>query len=292
MEKLTLKKVAKRRKELVKYHLWDAPDTDVIDAWTRQFETPDDKKLAMIALDALIVKSKESALSALWYLLSSVLPDILGTCVYSRDHFGAVSYEVLRGRDFTRHIKIHRLERPTGHPGAGQSSDDIIRTLKYTHSANSEYFNDPETNTSHILLVDEFSGSGNQARKAITEWRVHLPASIKISVFFVAIHQTGLALLKEELPDVNIYTTEILGDESCLFTHIKNVLGLSAIEQAKDKLSEFTRNNFAKERGVSLLGYRGMALCFKPPFSACNNMAGLYLMKTKHTNVRLFGRGL
>ena len=292
MEYLTLDKVAKRRKHLIRHGLWDFPKTEDIDAWTKQFSSAEDQQIAMIALDALIVRSIKSAASSIFYMFCSVLPSIIQCDLDYSDNFGAIPYSLLRNRKFVKDFKIQRLEPPTDNPGAGQSSDDIIRDLRYKFSVNTKYFDMPDDSTPHVLLVDEFSGSGTQAIEAIVSWKDNLSASTKISVFFMAIHENGLLELRKQLPAVQIYAAEILGQESCLLHHINEILKLNSMEFAKLKLKTFIKRNFSQERGVNSLGYKGMSLCFKPPYTACNNMAGVYLLKTKKTKVRLFERGL
>jgi hypothetical protein len=292
MENLTLEKVVKRRKLLIRYNLWDLPKADDINAWKQQFSSQADKKIAMIALDALIVRSKYSARSAMFYMLSSVLPSIINCNSECAKNFGAIPHDLLRHKNFIKDFKIQRLERPTVNPGGGQSSDNIIRDLRHSYSVNEKYFEIPDDKTPHVLLVDEFSGSGNQAKKAITDWISHISPSIKISVFFMSIHENGLKTLKKKFPRVKFYAVEILGNESCLLHHINEVLNLNSMESAKIRLEKFTERNFIKEKKIPILGYRNMALCFKPPYTACNNMAGVYLLRTKKNKVRLFERGL
>lgn len=292
MEKLTLRKVSKRRKDLIRYRLWDTPQADIIDAWCNQFTSEDDQMVAMVALDALIVRPEESAVSSLWYMRCSAIPDIIGVEIFPSDSYGAIPYDIFRNRKYANKLKIQRLERPSSNPGSGQSSDSIIRYLRRRISSNEKYFEAPNSDTEHVLLVDEFSGSGNQAKDAINDWKEHLGDGPLISAFFMAIHQDAIDLLARDHSDVKVYASEILGKESSLKNHIKNSFNLSSLEEAEEKIKIFTRNNFRNERNISLLGYKKMSLCFKPPYTACNNMAGLYLLKTKDTNVRLFERGV
>lgn len=292
MENLTLEKVAKRRKHLVRHKLWNLPEAENIDGWKQQFSSPEDKKIAMIALDALIVKCEDSDRSAMFYILCSVLPYIMKCNLDCPGNFGAIPYDLLRSKRYIKNFKIQRLERPTVNPAGGQSSDNIIRDLRYNYSTNKKYFEAPDSKTPQVLLVDEFSGSGNQAKGAIADWRKHLSPNTKISVFFMAIHENGLKELQSKFPDVQFYATEILGNESCLLHHINEAFHLNSKDLAKLKLEKFTRENFIKEKGIPLLGYKDMSLCFKPPYTACNNMAGVYLLKTIKTKARLFERGL
>ena len=287
---LTLEKVVTRRKHLVRNNLWNLPSVDDIEAWKKQFVTSDDQKMAMIILDSLIVRSKDSAKSSLFYMVCSVLPTILKLNLGFSTNLGAVPYDLLRNKNYIHKLRILRLERDN--PAGGQSSDNIIRDLRYTFSANKKYFEEPENKTQHVLLVDEFSGSGNQAHDAILDWQEQLPEGIKLSAFFMANHEKGLIHLKKKLPDVNFFSAEILSNESCLLHHIKEAFQLNSSKEAETKLKTFTERNFLKEKKISPLGYKKMALCFKPPYTACNNMAGVYLLKTKDTNVRLFERGL
>ena len=292
MNKLTLEKVATRRKHLVRNKLWDLPNADDIEAWKNQFVTPDDQKMAMIALDSLIVRSADSAKSLLFYMLCSVLPTILNLDLGLSNNYGAVPYDLLRKKDYINKLRIQRLERPNNNPGGGQSSDNIIRDLRYKFSANEQYFEIPKSGKEQVLLVDEFSGSGNQAHSAILDWQAQLPNGTKISVFFMAIHEIGLLRLHKAFPEVKFFSAEILSHESCLTHHIKEAFQLNSIELAQAKLKNFTEQNFRKEKKIPFLGYNQMSLCFKPPYTACNNMAGVYLLKTQDTNVRLFERGL
>jgi len=271
MEDLTLEKVSKRRKQLVRYNLWNLPKADDIDAWKQQFSSPEDEKIAMIALDALIVRSEDSAISAMFYMLCSVLPNIIKCNLDYAKNFGAIPYDLLRSKRYINHFKIQRLERPTVNPAGGQSSDNIIRDLRYKYSANKKYFEEPDSETRQVLLVDEFSGSGNQAKNAISNWRKHLSPSTKISVFFMAIHENGLGELQSKFPDVYFYAAEILRNESCLLHHIDEAFQLNSMELAKSKLETFTKDNFVQEKGIPALGYKNMSLCFKPPYTACNN---------------------
>jgi len=184
------------------------------------------------------------------------------------------------------------LEPPElAHP-SGQSADNVVRDLRSKYSANKRYFDIPLQAVPNVLLVDEFSGSGNQAERAISKWREILSSKTKISVFFMAIHERGLSKLKRIFPDVSVYATEILGRESCLLNHISDFFKLDSIELAQKKLTNFTEKNFKKEREILTLGYKKMSLCYKPPYTACNNMAGAYLLKTKTNDVRLFERGV
>jgi len=292
MGDLTLEKVAMRRKRLVRHHLWDLPIADDINAWIQQFSSPEDKKIAMIALDALIVRSEDSAKSAIVYMLCSVLPNIIKSSLYSPTNRGAIPYDLLRDPKYSNQFRIQRLERPTSNPEGGQSSDNIIRDLKHDYSSDDKYFGKPDNQISQMLLVDEFSGSGNQAKKAIIDWRKHISFRTKISVFFMAIHEDGFDMLQREFPDISFYTTEILRNESSLLHQIKEICQLDSIELAKLRLKAFTQKHFVQEKKLPALGYRDMALCFKPPYTACNNMAGVYLLKTKKTKARLFQRGL
>lgn len=292
MNKLTLEKVATRRKHLVRNKLWDLPNADDIEAWKNQFVTPDDQKMAMIVLDSLIVRSADSAKSLLFYMLCSVLPSILNLDLGFSSNYGAVPYDLLRKKDYINKLRIQRLERPNSNPAGGQSSDNIIRDLRYKFSADEKYFEVPKDEQQQVLLVDEFSGSGNQAHSAILDWQTQLPKGTKISAFFMAIHETGLLRLNEEFPEVKFFSAEILSNESCLAHHIKEAFQLNSLETAQAKLEKFTKQNFRKEKKIPVLGYKKMSLCFKPPYTACNNMAGVYLLQTKDTNVRLFERGL
>ena len=108
----------------------------------------------------------------------------------------------------------------------------------------------------------------------------------------MAIHETGLIRLNKEFPEVKFFAAEILSHESCLAHHIKEAFQLNSLETAQAELKKFTEQNFRKEKEIPSLGYNQMSLCFKPPYTACNNMAGVYLLKTQDTNVRLFERGL
>jgi hypothetical protein len=292
MDALTLEKVANRRKCLSRYRLWDLPKPDNIDGWQQQFSTPEDKRIAMVILDALIVRSKESAVSSIFYMLCSVLPNLLNEIYEYRDNLGAMPYDLLHKKTYTSKFRIQRLEPPFRDPAGGQSSDDIIRDLRYTYTANEKYFKMPQGNIPHVLLVDEFSGSGQQAKDAISDWKNRLSPKTKISAFFMAIHKKGLTDLQNQFNDVNFYAAEVLGDESCLLNHIKEYFKLESIESVESKLLEFTKRNFIFEKKVKPLGYKKMCLCFKPPYTACNNMAGAYLLRTKKNKVRLFERGL
>jgi len=292
MDSLTLQMVSKRRKDLVRYNLWDVPKVDVIDAWCQQFTSEEEKKIAMISLDALMVRSRESASSSLWYMLCSILPNLINDNLFPPNSYGAIPYDLLRDDKYIEDFRIQRLERPTDNPGGGQSSDNIVRDLKYSNSTNEKYFHTPQHDCPHVLLVDEFCGSGNQAVGAINDWLGNLSPKTIISVFFMAIHEKGLKKLQAEFPNVQIYASEILGEESYLLRHIKKGLGLNTLNEAERHLKSFTVKNFIPEEKIPMLGYKKMSLCFKPPYTACNNMAGLYLLKTQDTNVRLFERGL
>lgn len=291
MKDLTLKRVTKRRKNLIRYNLWDMPSADVIEAWSQQFSDESDKHLAMVALDALMVRSQDSAKSSIWYMLSSILPKMINCDRILSINGGSIPYDILRCGEFANQINIQRLERPTTNPGSGQSSDDIIRDLRYKYSANSKYFDISMINVPNIILIDEFCGSGTQASSAIRDWQSQLSQATKISLFFMAIHETGYYSLRNDFPNINIYASEILGKESSLTTHISEAFNCRTITDSESILKSFTKNNFRKENGISPLGFHKMSLCFKPPYTACNNMAGIYLLKTKNTNVRLFERG-
>ena len=292
MNDLTLNIVAKRRKHLARYNLWDLPKADDIDGWSQQFTSPEDQKIAMISLDSLIVRSRDSAKSSIFYMLCSVLPNVIDCRTHLRKNLGAISYDILGNSNYVNQFRIQRLERPTKNPGGGQSSDNIIRDLKYIFAVNENYFKKPNKEIPHVLLVDEFSGSGKQAQTAIKDWRNHLHDNTNISVFFIAAHERGMNVLRNAFPRIRFYAAEILGDESCLLYNLKRTFNLGSTNQSKEKLKLFTKKNFVPERERPILGYKEMSLCFKPPYTACNNMAGVYLLRTKRNGVRLFERGL
>ena len=285
---LTLETVVKRRRELIRYKLWDCFDSNTLKAWSKQFETDADKKIAMIALDALIVRTKDSAEAALWHFLCSVIPEVMQPKSIL-DKNGVISKELLRDPKYN--IRFLRLEFSSSPYGTGQSSGDLIRILKYSFGAHKQYFQEPDSD-SHLILIDEISGSGDQAVRSIKEWKDRLGNSYHdMSVFFLALHQDGYQAIETKHPDVNIYSAETLGKETSLAQLIiRNELSNNIIEAHK-LITDFTKRNFIEDETIKLLGYGDMTLCYKPPLTACNNMAGLYLAETRNTNVRLFQRG-
>jgi hypothetical protein len=164
----------------------------------------------MVILDALTVRSRDSALSAMFYMLCSVIPNIINNDLVFPDMGGAIPYDLLRTRKYTQDFRIQRLERPSINPAGGQSSDNFIRDLRDKYAANTKYFEMPDNSIRNVLLVDEFSGSGNQAKDAISDWQENLSPRTKISVFFMAIHENGFSELQTHFPNVKIYAAELL----------------------------------------------------------------------------------
>lgn len=286
---LLLEDVVTRRKELIRNKLWDSLSTTDLQAWVNQFKTDVDKKIAMIALDALIVRSKDSAIASIWNLICSVIPEIINdkNC-WNED--GVIPYDLLR--DPQHNIRIIRLEPSESLYSSGQSSDDLIRLLKEMFCAHEHYFGEPDMN-SHVILLDEFSGSGNQAKGAIDDWITRWGSSYKdISLYFLAIHKKGYKEIIDKHPDVKIYFGELLGDETSLAKILIDNKLADNINDANQLLIDFTIKHFSEDEEWRQLGYKDMAICYKPPFTACNNMAGLYLSETLDSKTRLFQRGL
>jgi len=285
---LSLETVINRRKELIRNKLWDCLTTDNLEAWATQFQTDSDERIATIALDALIVRTKSSAKAAMWHFLCSVVPEIINDSSCWNE-FGVIPYDLLR--EFKFNLRILRLERSESSFGSGQSSDDLIRLLREEFCVHENYFLEPDPE-SHIILLDEISGSGNQAVDAIQTWQDHLNSNYRdMSVYFLALHRRGYKAITTKKAEIRLFFSEILGDETSLAKLIIENELANDISEAHEIITDFTERNFIKDEWKRL-GYKEMAICYKPAFTACNNMAGLYLSRTRDTNVRLFERGL
>lgn len=285
-DELSLSEVAKRRKLLIRYGLWDRMDADSIEAWCSEFVHHESKVIATIALDALIVRTQDSAEVAMWHFLSSVIPNINNSD--SKTWKNAVIPRDLLSKPNLFNIRIVRLEQNDSPFGSGQSSDDIIRLLKYRFSVHEYYFSEPDPN-SKIIIIDELSASGTQAGNSLLKWVNKYDN--EIFVYFLAIHSQGLKHIRDLFPSVKIFYAERLGPESSLSNALVSY-GLANEQSAAQKIiKDFTKEHFRKDNWTAL-GFGNLSLCFRPAFTTCNNLAGLYLSKTKTRNVCLFHRGI
>lgn len=258
--------------------IWYGLEKDMVSAWLKNFSTQKQQYLAACLLDSIIYRSNEQMESLLEHLLDVTLPNL----IYQVDSSKGLNFNPdIFGK---RNCGL-KFTAPVDH---GTSSGNmILRKLKTNFRVREsniiafDELKDPKhQNHEIIIVVDDFTGSGNQFCDYINDHGLQRTINSTPTIFIPLIGcEQGIKKISNQFKNIRVAPVETINNDQNFFNKFKGQTGKKYYEYfMKSKL----KNNIPFDK--FLFGYDQMGLCVLFEEKTPNNTLPIFNWKSSKHN--------
>ena len=266
--------VRSRAEALTAAGIWSPLRARDVTEWESQFLNENEKILAALILDNLIVRPKKQILSMLTDAISSSnLAD------NDRHDFGLFEKISKRSKTSCSVLVpvIGRSQAPT------KSGPYILRLLQRQWNVKDQYLKWAESalemasDLNSIILIDDFSGSGSQFEEFLLETELssirEKNEKIEVTLFCAAIHRKAVNRIERQFPWIRIISADRLDDSHALFSPKSCERLPSSVDVAmlKDAYEKCLERAGVKADSKFSHGFGDLELCYAFDHATPNN---------------------
>jgi len=262
---------------LIEQNIWDSISYDNLDVWLSNFKTSEEQLLSALMLDNLIYRSAGQTKALLLYALDSALTNAVYPTPWDVLH-GDNYLEILSRRGSGNPIRLIPVIRDLDPPS--KSGPSVARLYKRELNISDDYMSWPwligdmyRNGIRQFVFIDDVIASGEQFLEFLKK---HIDSTLVDAEFYyipLLAHETGIANVKKEFPQVKIHPVETVNDSDSFFNSKKNLEIKDLKQLYLDVEKKFVNKRL---RGSVSLGYKELSLCFSYYHSTPNATLPLY----------------
>lgn len=277
-------KIVDRCYKLIDLHYWDTIEKETLLLWLNNFETPEERYLAISILGCLIFRNKKSIESFGANIFHIILPQLLSdNQIYEIESIK--EWETILSDGKSRSIlpfRFSTIENIDDLPA--KSGSFIYKSLQRiyfdkTLGINCGSIDKLEPKVKAIILFDDIVGTGEQFLTFYSKYNLE-QLDKKIIYIPLAAHEKSTSLLNEKYNNLIVHPVEKISKECEFFSEHNKYLNNKDISTPEEFLSyylDFCENKKIKITNKLGHGNMGLTYCFSE--STPNNNLSLLSYK-------------
>lgn len=277
-------KIVDRCFKLIDLNYWDTIEKETLSSWLNNFESPEERYLAISILGCLIFRNKKSIESFGANIFHIILPQLLSdNQIYEIESIR--KWETLLSDGKSKSIlpfRFSTIENIDDYPA--KSGSIIYKSLQgiyfdKTLGINCGSLDKLESKIKAIILFDDFVGTGEQFLTFYSKYKLE-QLNKKIIYIPLAAYEKSISLLNKKCNNLIVHPVEKISKECEFFNEHNKYLNHKDISTPKE-FSNFYLD-FCKRKKIKMrnkLGYGDMGLTYCFSDSTPNNNLSLLFYK-------------